>query len=77
MNEPDHPPASKYRRSVWAIALLVPALAVSAWLIYGPRRTPVGQPPLVRLTAQSLGQLADRFNAHSDEARVLVMLSPT
>ena len=48
-----------------------------AYHIYAPRRTPAGQPPLTRLTAETLGGFRDAFNAASGTTRVLAMLSPT
>ena len=44
---------------------------------YGPRQTPPGQPPFVRLNAGDLPVLIDRFNSGDGTLRVLVMLSPT
>ncbi len=41
------------------------------------RHTPTQQPPLVTLDQQNLGRLRDQVNANADQARVLVLLSPT
>lgn len=56
------------------IATIVGALA---WVQYGPRQTPAGQPPLAYLDPSSLQALKADFNRASGETRVLVLLSPT
>ena len=48
-----------------------------AWMRYAPRQTPAGQPPLAMLDGSSLQTFRDAFNAHTDETRIVVMLSPT
>jgi hypothetical protein len=52
-------------------------VALVSWHVVGPRRTPVGQPPLVRLTAENFDELRAAFNAHADKTRFVVLLSPT
>ena len=63
------------------VALVSAALLVTvgafAWAKLAPRRVPAGQPPLTFLDAGSLPAFRDVFNAPGDQARVLVMLSPT
>ena len=44
---------------------------------YGGSEVPAGQPPLLSLTAQNVAQVKDAFNAAKDDARVLLLLSPT
>jgi hypothetical protein len=62
--------------------LLVGIVGVSscgllAYLRYGPRTTPVGQPPMVRLKPSNFSVFVKRFNTVHGEQRMLVMLSPT
>lgn len=66
--------------------LVVPLIAVAGVLVISgliarhvlaPRHTPAGQPPLTKLTSDSLGTLRDAFNASSGEPRLLVLVSPT
>jgi hypothetical protein len=52
-------------------------LAVFFFLRYGPRQTPPGQPPFVRLNSEDFHVLIERFNSGDGSLRVLVMLSPT
>jgi hypothetical protein len=62
------------------VALLAIATIAGAgfvWLKHSPRRTPAGQPALSRLDAATLPAFRDAFNAHADETRVIVLLSPT
>ncbi len=52
-------------------------LSVFLYLRYGPRHTPPGQPPFVRLNSGDFQVLIERFNSGDGSLRVLVMLSPT
>ena len=52
-------------------------LSVFLYLRYGPRQTPPGQPPFVRLNSGDFQVLIERFNSGDGSLRVLVMLSPT
>ena len=52
-------------------------LAVFLYLRYGPRETPPGQPPFIRLNSRDFHILTERFNSGDGSLRVLVMLSPT
>jgi len=53
------------------------AFAVFVYLRFGPRKTPPGQPPFVRLNPGDFHVLTERFNSGDGSLRVLVMLSPT
>jgi hypothetical protein len=65
------------RALVIAGAALALAVAAGAYSEYGPRPTPTGQPPLVRLNAANFKDLQERFNQAPDRVRVLALLSPT
>ena len=67
------------RRGLGAAAIVSVAAVVAllAWHVVGPRHTPAGQPPLLRLSGENFDLLRDGFNAHAGEKRVLAMLSPT
>ena len=69
--------ASRTRWVVAAAVLLSTALVAGSYHFLAPRRTPAGQPPLTRLTSQTLASLRDSFNAASSGARVIALLSPT
>jgi hypothetical protein len=45
--------------------------------LYGGSQVPAGQPPLHRLTADSVSTIKNEFNSAKGEARVLLLLSPT
>ena len=51
--------------------------SVFLYFRYGPRQTPAGQPPFVRLNSEDFLVLIERFNSGDGSLRVLVMLSPT
>ena len=52
-------------------------VAAFLYLRYGPRQTPPGQPPFVRLNPENFHLMIERFNSGDGGLRVLVMLSPT
>jgi hypothetical protein len=61
-----------------AVALVGGALAaLYSWERFSARQTPVGQPPLLMLNAENLGQLRASFNEGEKSTRVLALLSPT
>ena len=58
-------------------AIPVALLAVAVLYLYGAGQTPAGQPPMKSLSAQSIGEIKNEFNAAKDDVRVLLLLSPT
>ena len=67
-----------WRRGLPIIGVgILMVLSVFLYLRYGPRQTPPGQPPFVRLNSGDLPVLIERFNSGDGTLRVLVMLSPT
>jgi hypothetical protein len=63
------------KRTLIAIAAL---LAIGLlFYFYDGHQAPVGQPPLARLTPETLSDIQNAFNAAKSEVRVLVLLSPT
>ena len=64
------------RRRV-GIAGLVVLITAVAWYRFAPGEVPAGQPPLVTIDAAALDGLKADFNRHSNETRVIVLLSPT
>ena len=70
---------SRWRKAalaLFAVPIVLAALWL-AWMKYGPRRVPAGQPDVATLDASSLQSFRDTFSEHRDEDRILVMLSPT
>ena len=58
-------------------AIPVALLAAAVLYLYSGGQTPAGQPPLKSLSAQSVGEIKNEFNAATDDVRVLLLLSPT
>ena len=58
-------------------AIPVALLAAAVLYLYGAGQTPAGQPPMKNLSAQSIGEIKNEFNAARDDVRVLLLLSPT
>ena len=56
---------------------LLGVLLIAAYYTYAPRHVPDGQPPLARIVPQNFSDLQRQFNEGSDQARILVLLSPT
>jgi len=65
------------RRAYIVGAISVALLATAVLYVYGGGQTPAGQPPLKDLSAQSVGEIKNQFNAAKDDVRVLLLLSPT
>jgi hypothetical protein len=65
------------RRLVFFAVLLAAIAAAFVWYLRGERRVPAGQPPLAVLDAASFETLRADFNAHADQVRIVVLLSPT
>ena len=61
-------------------ALLLVAIAaflLGGWFLWGPGRTPPGQPPLASLSQQNFNQLVSEFNGAAGDERLVLLLSPT
>jgi hypothetical protein len=58
-------------------AALIAPIALILWLVFSGHRTPAGQAPLTSLTPDTLQQIRDEFNEHSNATRVVLLLSPT
>ena len=65
------------RRARLALGLGAIAIFACVFYLYGGHQTPKGQPPLANLSAASLSDLKNEFNASRESVRILVMLSPT
>jgi hypothetical protein len=68
---------TRFQRRLLSGVPLAAILAALAWLLYGPREAPPGQPPLAYLDPSSLEALKADFNRASGETRIVVLLSPT
>jgi hypothetical protein len=53
------------------------ALALLAWHVWGPSHTPLAQPPLTILTAGNSERFEKAFNDAPENARLVLLLSPT
>ena len=65
------------RRRVGVAGLVVLMAAAVAWYRFAPGEAPAGQLPLVTIDAAALDGLRADFNRHSNETRIIVLLSPT
>lgn len=65
------------RRRFALFAVVGVLLASAGWWQFVRREVPQGQLPLATLDARGLASLREEFNASSDAARVIVLLSPT
>ena len=65
------------KRAYFVGAIPVALLAAAVLYPYRGGQTPAGQPPLKSLSAQSVGEIKNEFNAATDDVRVLLLLSPT
>jgi len=59
----------------WLVGIAAALLII--WFLWLSRGTPPGQPPLTSLTQNNLDQFRYDFNGAGDEARLVLLLSPT
>jgi hypothetical protein len=59
------------------LSLVALAIAILAWRQFGPARTPSPQRPLESLAAANFHDFRDAFNADAQEARLVLLFSPT
>ncbi len=59
------------------LSLVALAVAILAWRQFGTARTPSPQPPLKSLAAANFHDFRDAFNADTQEARLVLLFSPT
>ena len=64
-------------RTAMAATLTAALFAFGAWYEWGPRHTPPGQTPLTVLTSANVEAFEALFNARPQDARVVLLLSPT
>jgi len=64
------------KRLILGLALATLLLCVGVYL-WGPSKTPAGQPPLSVLSASTFSEFQNAFDSAADEPRLLLLLSPT
>jgi hypothetical protein len=64
------------KRLLTALVVAVLLLAAGVYL-WGPSKTPAGQPPLSILSASSFSEFQSAFDSAADQPRILLLLSPT
>ena len=65
----------RIKYTLWLVGITA-ALAI-VWYLWVSKGTPPGQPPLRSLTRNNLDQFKHDFNRAGDEARLVLLLSPT
>jgi hypothetical protein len=55
----------------------ITAAILIVWYLWLSKGTPPGQPPLTLLTENNLDQFKNDFNNAGNEARLVLLLSPT
>jgi hypothetical protein len=65
--------STKY--ALWVVGSIAAILIV--WYLWLSKGTPPGQPPLTSLTQNNLDQFRNDFNGAGNEARLVLLLSPT
>ena len=68
-------PARRIKYSFWLVGIAAALLIV--WYLWLSKGTPPGQRPLRSLTQNNLEQFKHDFNGAGDEARLVLLLSPT
>lgn len=65
------------RKYVFGAILSVTLLGGALVYLHGAGQVPPGQAPLQSLTPQNVSAIKNSFNAAAEDARVLLLLSPT
>jgi hypothetical protein len=60
---------------LWLLGIIAALLIV--WYLWLSKGTPPGQPPLTSLTRNNLDPFKHDFNGAGNEARLVLLLSPT
>ena len=68
-------PTRRAKYAFWVVGIIATLLIV--WYLWLSKGTPPGQPPLTSLTQNNLDQFKHDFNGAGDEARLVLLLSPT
>jgi hypothetical protein len=68
-------PTRRVKYAFWLVGIVVALLIV--WYLWLSKGTSHGQPPLLSLTRSNLDQFKHDFNGAGDEARLVLLLSPT
>jgi hypothetical protein len=63
------------RYALWVVGIIAAFLIV--WYLWLSKGTPPGQRPLTSLTENNLDQFKNGFNSAGNEARLVLLLSPT
>lgn len=58
-------------------AVLAVVLALAGVYLWGPSKTPAGQPPLSTLSGATFSDFQSAFDSAADEPRIVLLLSPT
>jgi hypothetical protein len=61
--------------ALWVVGITAAFLIV--WYLWLSKGTPPGQPPLTSLTQGNLDHFKNDFDGAGDEARLVLLLSPT
>jgi hypothetical protein len=59
------------------IAIIVALLLVAGVYLWGPSKTPAGQPPLSVLSASNFSEFQNAFDSAAEDPRIILLLSPT
>ena len=67
----------KQSRRLLIGAMLTVLLLLAGVYLWGPSKTPAGQPPLSVLSESSFTKFQSAFDSAADEPRIVLLLSPT
>jgi hypothetical protein len=57
--------------------VLAALLLLAGVYLWGPSKTPAGQPPLSVLSASNFSEFQSAFDSATDDPRIILLLSPT
>jgi hypothetical protein len=68
-------PTRRVKFVLWLVGIVAALLII--WFLWLSKGTPPRQPPLTSLTQNNLDQFKHEFDGAGDEARLVLLLSPT
>jgi bacteriorhodopsin len=68
-------PTRRVKYAFWLVGIVAALLIV--WYLWLSKGTPQGQPALASVTQNNFDQFKHDFNGADDEARLVLLLSPT
>jgi len=65
------------KKRLISLAVIAALVLLAGVYLWGPSSVPPGQPPLLALSSSNFADFEQAFDANTNEARLVLLLSPT